>query len=75
MKRLACLLALACTATLSHAATPEHYEYGMKLDIAEVISQTLPQGCATGEARMVYLDSQGQQHTLIYLRQGENCHD
>ena len=45
----------------------------MHLDIAKVISQTLPQGCEAGEARMVYLDSNGEQHTLIYQRTGEDC--
>ena len=73
MKRIACLLALGCAATLAHAETPEHYHYGMHLDIAKVISQTLPQGCEAGEARMVYLDSKGKQHTLIYQRTGEDC--
>lgn len=73
MKRIACLLAFGSAATLAHAETPEHYHYGMHLDIAKVISQTLPQGCEAGEARMVYLDSKGEQHTLIYQRIGENC--
>ena len=73
MKRIACLFAFACTATLAHAETPEHYHYGMHLDIARIISQTLPQGCETGEARVVYLDSKGEQHTLIYQRIGEDC--
>ena len=73
MKRIACLLAFGFAATLAHAETPEHYHYGMHLDIAKVISQTLPQGCEAGEARMVYLDSRGEQHTLIYQRTGEDC--
>lgn len=73
MKRIACLLVLGCTAALAHAETPEHYHYGMHLDIAKVISQTLPQGCEVGEARMVYLDSKGERHTLIYQRMGDDC--
>lgn len=73
MKRIVCLLAFGCAATLAHAETPEHYHYGMHPDIAKVISQTLPQGCEAGEARMVYLDSKGEQHTLIYQRTGEDC--
>lgn len=73
MKPILYLLALGCTTPLAQAATPEHYHYGMHLDIAKVISQTLPQGCETGEARMIYLDSKGEQHTLIYLRTGEDC--
>ena len=57
------------------AAQPvlEQYDYSTNLDIAKVISQTLPQGCEAGEARMVYLDSKGEQHTLIYQRTGEDC--
>jgi hypothetical protein len=73
MKRIVYLLALACATTLAQAETPEQYHYGMHLDIAKVISQTLPQGCETGEAQMVYLDSKGEQHTLTYLRMGEGC--
>ncbi|AVO54430.1 DUF2790 domain-containing protein [Ectopseudomonas mendocina] len=73
MKRIACLLALACASTLAQAESPETYHYGMHLDIAKVISQTLPQGCQVGEARMVYLDSKGERHTLIYQRIGEDC--
>ena len=34
MKRIACLLALGCATTLAYAETPEHYHYGMRLDIA-----------------------------------------
>lgn len=49
MKPVAYLLALACATTLAHAETPEHYHYGMHLDIAKVISQTLPQGCEAGK--------------------------
>lgn len=74
VKAIACLLALGCSINLAQAATAEHYHYGMKLDIAKVISQSLPQGCDVGEARIVYLDSKGEQHTLIYQRTGENCY-
>jgi Protein of unknown function (DUF2790) len=73
MQHIICLLAFGCAATLAHAETPERYHYGMQLDIAQVISQTLPQGCEVGEARMVYLDSKGEQHTLIYQRLGNDC--
>ncbi|MFI8579623.1 DUF2790 domain-containing protein [Ectopseudomonas khazarica] len=73
MKAIACLLALGCSIDLARAETAEHYHYGMQLDIARIVSQTLPQGCDVGEARLVYLDSQGERHTLIYQRIGENC--
>ena len=49
------------------------YHYGQKLDIAEVISMTNPKGCEVGEATMVYEDSKGQRHTLVYERTGEYC--
>jgi hypothetical protein len=74
MKHLAWLLPLSFAAALAHADEPQHYHYGMHLDVAKVISQSLPHGCEVGEARMVYLDSQGRQHSLIYQRQGEDCH-
>ena len=75
MKRLVPVLALSALSSLAMADATA-YHYGQHLDIARVISQTLPQtGCAVGEAQMVYLDSKGEQHTLTYLRQGENCID
>jgi len=43
------------------------------MDVARVISIEMPQGCEVGEATMVYEDSHGEIHTLVYLRQGESC--
>lgn len=39
----------------------------------KAIACLLALGCDVGEARLVYLDSQGERHTLIYQRIGENC--
>lgn len=57
------------------AVTPEAYEYGMPLDVAKVISITPASNaadCATGTARMVYVDHQGQTHKVDYQEMG-NC--
>ena len=75
MKRLIPVLALSALSSLA-MADASTYHYGQDLDVAKVVSQSLPQtGCAVGEAKMVYLDSKGEQHTVTYLRQGENCID
>jgi len=45
-------------------------------DIAKVVSIEVPAGgCAVVEAKMTYLDSQGQPHSVTYLRQGSDCFD
>lgn len=49
------------------------YSYGQLLDVAKVISIVPPQGCEVGQATMVYEDTRGETHTVVYLRQGENC--
>lgn len=49
------------------------YTYDQVLDVAKVISLEAPQGCEVGQATMVYEDSQGETHTVVYLRQGEGC--
>ncbi|MFR0690670.1 DUF2790 domain-containing protein [Enterobacterales bacterium AE_CKDN230030158-1A_HGKHYDSX7] len=64
-------LLLSFTAFADDAAV---YHYGMPLDVAKVLSITQPnERCEVSLATMVYLDSQGQQHTLQYLRQTEIC--
>ncbi|MNO08145.1 hypothetical protein D3C81_2306560 [compost metagenome] len=51
------------------------YEYGMKLDIAKVISLTEPDQwtCEVVMAQMTYLDSSGQQRELIYRKLANAC--
>ncbi|OHC46578.1 MAG: hypothetical protein A3J25_03585 [Pseudomonadales bacterium RIFCSPLOWO2_02_FULL_63_210] len=51
----------------------EVYHYGMQLDVAEVVSISVPQGCEVAEASMIYKDSKGETHTLTYLRHGDDC--
>ena len=52
------------------------YHYGMPLAVAKVLSISQPnERCEVSQATMVYLDSQGQQHTVKYLRQTPRCSD
>jgi Protein of unknown function (DUF2790) len=51
----------------STAPIPQHYEYGMKLDIAKVVSQS--EGVEVNgiiPMQMTYQDSRGERHTLQY---------
>ncbi|WP_397448037.1 DUF2790 domain-containing protein [Pseudomonas sp. NA-150] len=44
-----------------------HYQYGMKLDIAQVVSQTESQDVnGITPVQLTYRDSQGVQHVLEY---------
>lgn len=67
------LVGLAVMSQWAVAEDAQQYQYGQKLDVAKVISTQSPEGCEVGEATMVYQDSQGKTHTLVYLRQGDNC--
>ncbi|MDH0649819.1 DUF2790 domain-containing protein [Pseudomonas sp. GD03858] len=70
---LASFTAFADTSAGSSAAT--HYEYGMPLDIAKVISITPASNdadCQVGTAHMVYVDRQGQTREVDYRQMG-NC--
>ena len=80
MKRpLICLLAvpLMGAALAANADTaPVVYQYGMKLDVAKVISiEQANDRCEVAPAKMTYADSKGQVHVLEYLRQTEMCSD
>ncbi len=76
MKHLLWIAGLSLCAQLASAAPqPTTYQYGDSLDIAKVISMEVPSGCAVGEAKMTYVDSNGETHVLKYLRQGEDCYD
>ncbi len=79
-------LALAGFAGVSMASQPaisndgqeqpmvKEYVYGMKLDIARVVSiKTDNPTCTVGPAWMTYEDSQGERHTLEYRRMGDGC--
>lgn len=51
-----------------------HYRYGMKLDVARVISRTSTTGtCDVMPAQMNYEDSTGELKILEYRTAGVNC--
>ena len=77
MKKLLCIASLALCAPLANAETAAvAYQYGDELDIAEVVSLEVPAGgCEIVEAKMTYVDSQGETHVTSYLRQGPDCHN
>lgn len=55
-------------------ARVEQYTYASHPDIAKVISVSeIPDVCAVVPARMTYLDSKGQQHTMAYQVMGNGC--
>lgn len=62
----------------AHAASgvqPVPYSYGMKLDVAELLSiQETPHGrCEPVDTRMTYRDSQGELHVVDYVKQDPFC--
>lgn len=67
------LVSLALAAQWAIADDKSEYSYGQLLDVAKVISIEAPQGCDIGQGTMIYEDSQGETHTVTYLRQGESC--
>ena len=67
------MVGLSLVAQVAIADDVKQSLYGQNLDCAQIVSINAPQGCDVGEATMVYKDSHGQTHTLVYLRQGENC--
>lgn len=77
MKHLVWIAGLSLLAQLAAAAPqPTPYHYGDDLDIAKVVSIEVPNGgCSVVEAKMTYLDSQGETHVMSYLRQGADCSD
>ncbi|MEK0364387.1 DUF2790 domain-containing protein [Pseudomonas sp. CBC3] len=77
MKNLLWIAGLSVFTQLAIAAPqPAPYQYGDKLDIAEIISMEVPNGgCEVVEAKMTYLDSKGETQVMSYLRQGADCND
>ncbi|MFK0090279.1 DUF2790 domain-containing protein [Pseudomonas sp. NPDC090755] len=70
-------LGLVLTASAQASESVAVYHYGMPLDIARVVQMSEPatELCDVVQARMVYIDSAGQQHTLQYLKLAEVCSD
>lgn len=59
------------------ASTAERYHYGMRLDVQKIVSlhEASSQLCQVVDARMDYLDSQGQRRSLAYLKLAAACRD
>ncbi|QRY81707.1 DUF2790 domain-containing protein [Pseudomonas sp. PDNC002] len=57
----------------------EQYHYGQKLDVKQVIAiheeGASPFGCGIVNARMDYLDSHGQPHSLAYRKFATDCNE
>ncbi|WP_369991750.1 DUF2790 domain-containing protein [Pseudomonas xanthosomatis] len=80
MKRSIAFVTLAATlasfgAFADSGAAPAEvdYQYGMPLDVAKVISLTpasAGRDCQVGTAHMVYVDHQGQTHSVDYREMG-----
>lgn len=52
----------------------DRYTYSSNLDIHRIISMDeVPHVCEVVPARMVYVDSKGEQHTLEYRVMGSGC--
>lgn len=51
------------------------YTYGMPLDVARVISIDEPNSltCETIQAKMTYVDSQGEEKSVTYLKESSAC--
>lgn len=77
MRNLVWFAGLSVLAQVASAAPQEtSYTYGDDLDIAKVVSLDVPNGgCEVVNAKMTYLDSQGESHVMSYLRQGADCSD
>ncbi|MGC1333305.1 DUF2790 domain-containing protein [Pseudomonas sp.] len=77
MKALMAIAALTLgIAATAHADPAQRYTYGQRLDIAKVINAgDIPDVCAVVPVTMVYEDSQGQRHSLIYRVMGKGCYD
>lgn len=75
MKRLMTFAALALGfAATAHAEPATPYTYGQTLDIAKVVDAgEIPDVCAVVPVTMVYEDSQGQRHSLVYRVMGKGC--
>lgn len=71
-------LGVACSSFASPAPQPvdtRAYQYGMRLDIAKVLSTDIPYStqCEVVEAKMAYLNSVGGVQVLRYLTLSSAC--
>jgi hypothetical protein len=73
---LAAVLTLSSFALQAAEAIPaERYYYGMQLDVQKVLAlhEESSRWCQVVDARMDYLESQGQQHSLAYRKHSRSC--
>lgn len=71
-----CGMALAAgnNSEVTQHVDTQHYNYGMHLDIAKVISTSeIPYVCEVVPMHMTYEDSAGQRHVLEYSVMGNGC--
>lgn len=63
------------SASAESGVQPVAYGYGMKLDVAQLISiEEAPHGrCEPVNTRMTYRDSQGELHVVDYVKQDAFC--
>ncbi|MCY1545020.1 hypothetical protein D9M68_809370 [compost metagenome] len=73
----AALNIFAISAHAEATAKPQTYTSGSHLDIQEVLSLAEDAGssCGVVNARMTYLDSQGQTQVLDYSKLADTCSD
>ncbi|MCU1717912.1 DUF2790 domain-containing protein [Pseudomonas sp. 5P_3.1_Bac2] len=70
------LVMLGSQMALADQAVVEQYHYGTHLDVAKVLHRDdTPTACGVAPVQMIYLDHQGQQHTVQYLVVGNGCFD
>ncbi|WP_052659154.1 DUF2790 domain-containing protein [Pseudomonas sp. LFM046] len=63
------------SAFAAESADAEPYRYGMPLDVARVISidEPNPLTCETIQAKMTYVDANGDQKSVTYLKESSAC--
>ena len=73
---LTAVFSLAIPALQAAESIPlERYHYGMQLDVQKVLElhEEPSQWCQVVDARMDYLDSQGQKRSLAYRKLASSC--
>ena len=73
---LACVLPFSSFGPQAAESIPaERYHYGMQLDVQKILAlhEAPAQSCQVVEARMDYLDSQGRERSLAYVKHAKAC--
>lgn len=75
--RTSLLLAILASGSVFAAKSTDavSYDYGMPLDVARVISIDEPSSftCETVQAKMTYVDSNGEEKSVTYLKASSAC--